>query len=369
MKIIHLTVVRHLPGGIRKQLSCERDASRSLSGAEWATMAWHDEVGDGVFVNQVPFFFRRIFLRNVFAWFLILKLSRQCDYLLVRHIPFDPLSFFFSIFVPNRVTVHHTKEIEEMRIVGPGWKGVCASALESFAGKFLLRRNVGILAVTDEIGQYERARAKNLPEPGVYANGIDVESVDILDDARQEDCFNVAFICTSFSSWHGLEKLIETILLDQSAVVASRVRIHLIGELSALQSERIKASQVLSQIFVCHGLLAVEDYRKVMSICDVGLGSLALELKGLSEASTLKVREMLAMGLPVVSGHKDSSIPDGFSYYRIYPNGLLDFSEIIRLFGGGGYSREEVRSASLPFIRKVDQMQSVVSYLSRIKRG
>jgi hypothetical protein len=367
MKIIHLTVVRHLPGGIKKQLYCERDASKSLSGADWTTMVWQDEEGDGVLVNQIPFFFRHIFLRNIFAWFLILKLSRRCDYLLVRHIPFDPLSFLFSMFVSNRVTVHHTKEIEEMRIVGEGWKGVCASALESVAGKFLLRRNVGILAVTDEIGQYERARAKNLPEPGVYANGIDVESVDILDDARQEGCFNVAFICTSFSSWHGLEKLIETILSDQSAVVSSRVRIHLIGELSAHQSERIKASRVLSEIFVCHGLLAVEGYRKVMSICDVGLGSLALELKGLSEASTLKVREMLAMGLPVVSGHKDSSIPDGFSYYRIYPDGLLDFSEIIGLFGGGAYSREEVRSASLPFIRKVDQMQSVVSYLARIK--
>lgn len=364
MKIIHLTVVRELPGGIKKQLLCEYAAAKDEQGYDWKTLAWHDYSADGHFVRQVPWCFRFIFLRQLFAWFLILKLSRQCDYLLVRHMPFDPFCFIFAPFVKNRITVHHTKEVEEMVLVRPGWKGRMASRLESMAGRFSLKRNVAVAGVTKEIVDYQCLRAGKLLPGVVYPNGIDAGSVSLLGDCRSVRTFNMAFICTEFSSWHGLERLFDSVLRCNVVDSGIAIKVHLIGLLSDRQRKTIHDSNVLSAVFVEHGILSESNYRKVMDCCDVGVGSLALEVKGLREASTLKVREMLAMGLPVVSGHADSSIPEGFPFYQLHEFGEVDINKAVLAFSGKKFDREEIRRAAEPLISKQNAMRGVVNFLS-----
>lgn len=363
MKVINLTVVRELPSGVRKQLGYEWQAAKEIPGVHWQTQAWHDYAATVPYVHQVPRLFRFLFLRNVFAWYLIIRLSRKCDYILVRHTAFDPFSFIFSWLVNNRITIHHTKEVEEMRLVRGGWKGRFASALESIAGKFVIRRNRGLLAVTNEILEYQKERSGVCFAGAVYPNGIDVELVPVLADKRQSGVFNMAFICTFFSGWHGLENLFESVLSFAGNNPGSELKVHLIGELSKEQVAIIGRSDVLSSVFVIHGLLSSRQYRAVMESCDIGVGSLALEKKGLYEASTLKVREMLAMGLPVVSGHDDSSLPVGFPFYRVYKGGDINIKETISLFGNSTFSREEVRDRSVQYISKANQMSKVVEYL------
>ena len=364
MKIIHLTVVRELPGGIQKQLFFEYEPARDEKAYSWETHAWHDYPAESPFVSQVPAFFRFVFLRQIFAWFQIIKLSRKCDYLLVRHMPFDPFGFLFSPFIKNRITVHHTKEVEEMVLVRPGWKGRMASRLEDYAGRFTLKRNFAIAGVTQEIVDYQRARAGGVVPGVVYPNGISAGSVALLGDERSGETFNLVFICTEFSSWHGLERLFDSALYCQSGQDSLAIRVHLIGRISEHQRERINSSKALSRVFIEHGILSEREYRKVMSRCDAGVGSLALEEKGLREASTLKVREMLAMGLPVVSGHVDSSLPESFPFYEIYPEGSVDLKKAATLFGERKFSRQEVRRAAEPFITKTNAMKGVVDFLA-----
>lgn len=363
MRIIHLTVVRELPGGIKKQLLCEYQSAREEQSYVWETLAWHDYPAESPFVQQVPKCFRLIFLRQLFAWFLILKLSRQCDYLLVRHMPFDPFSFLFSPFVKNRITVHHTKEVEEMVLVRAGWKGKMASLLEYYSGRFTLKRNLAIAGVTQEIVDYQCLRTGDLVPGFVYPNGIDTDSVTLLDDCRSGEIFNLAFICTEFSSWHGLERLFDSVRKCIEGHCAIAIKVHLIGRLSDQQREMINGNEVFASVFVEHGILSENDYRRVMNSCDAGVGSLALEEKGLREASTLKVREMLAMGLPVVSGHVDSSLPENFPFYQIYPEGKVDLKKAAVSFGARKFSREEVRKAAEPFITKQSAMKGVASFL------
>jgi len=60
-----------------------------------------------------------------------------------------------------------------------------------------------------------------------------------------------------------------------------------------------------------HGYLPQTRYRPIMERADLGLGCLALHLKGLNEACPLKTREYLAAGLPVIVGYTDSDFPQG----------------------------------------------------------
>lgn len=364
MKLVHLAVVRELSSGVAKQMSYECGAASSVTGVEWRTVAWHDGAPSGDFVLQIPRFFRFVFLRQLFAWIQILKLSRHYDYVLVRHLTFDPFSFVFSPFINNRITIHHTKEVEEMRLVRSGWRGEMASRLEAASGRFALKNNAAIIGVTREIVAYEVERSGFVGPETIYPNGIDLDKVSLAEDGREKSRFNLAFMCSYFSDWHGLEKLFESVESISNTVFLARLSIHLIGELSDEQTQRIAGSEKLKQAFVCHGLLSQEEYQKVLELCNAGIGSMALELKGLNEACTLKVREMLAMGLPVISGHIDASLPDDFPFYKYVEGGVLDLEQAEALFGQQKYSRSEVRSAASAYIGKKSQMQFVVDYLS-----
>ena len=57
-----------------------------------------------------------------------------------------------------------------------------------------------------------------------------------------------------------------------------------------------------------HGRLPREAALRLLDRADVGLGTLALHRKGMAEASALKMREYLAVGLPVIYGNEDRDV-------------------------------------------------------------
>lgn len=73
----------------------------------------------------------------------------------MRHMTFDPFALIFAPLIPNRVSIHHAKEIEELRLIRQGWKGRLASVVEKFCGKFSVCKAKMILGVTNEIAEYE----------------------------------------------------------------------------------------------------------------------------------------------------------------------------------------------------------------------
>jgi len=76
-----------------------------------------------------------------------------------------------------------------------------------------------------------------------------------------------------------------------------------------------------------HGRLGRSDVLKVMSQSHIGIGTLALHRKALGEASALKVREYLAVGLPVIYACRDSDA-DGLDRYVLrIPNTEANVAE------------------------------------------
>jgi glycosyltransferase involved in cell wall biosynthesis len=69
-----------------------------------------------------------------------------------------------------------------------------------------------------------------------------------------------------------------------------------------------------------HGELPPEQYRDVLARADVGVGTLALYREGIQEACSLKVREYLAFGLPVVLANTDTDFPSGAEFILQLPN-------------------------------------------------
>jgi glycosyltransferase involved in cell wall biosynthesis len=363
VKIVHLAVARHWTHGQAKQFRFEYDAVKGIECAEWTTVAYQDQPASEPMFRQTPLPFRMMFMRNLWTWVIALRLSKTHDIVMMRHMTFDPFAFIFAPLIPNRVSVHHAKEVEELRLVRKGWRGRAAARLERASGAFAVSRAKMIFGVTREIAEYQRDTRAPDKEIGVYPNGVDVSRVPLLADKRKHDQINIAFICGTFSAWHGLDKLIEAVDAGSFAPDDCSFSIHLIGNLSAGQIEEISANEKRSRIFKCHGLMNADEYRNIIDVCDYGVASLAMTRQNLKEGSTLKVREMLAMGLPVYSGHQDLALPEDekFVFITKRPNmsEMVAFGKYVKTI-----SRDFVRERSKGLIEKKEAMKSVAKVLS-----
>ena len=69
-----------------------------------------------------------------------------------------------------------------------------------------------------------------------------------------------------------------------------------------------------------HGYLGRDRYDPILACADIAVGSLALHRIGMNESSSLKTREYLAFGLPVVVGYRDTDFPGPADFLLELPN-------------------------------------------------
>lgn len=361
MKVVHVSVSRQFSSGQLKQLKSEYNASKLLEG-EWTTIGFQTENSQEPFIRRIPFGFRSLFFRKFWGWLVALKMSRSYDLVIMRHMTFDPFSIIFAPLIRNRGSIHHAKEAEELKLIRSGWKGRIAALLEDYCGKFSVCNAKVVFGVTREIAEYEVENRCPSKLIGVYPNGVEASSLLILDDRRKRNEINIAFICGKFSSWHGLDKLFQAIENAGAEERSVKLTIHLIGELFEEQKSSINSSEPLSRHFVCHGVLNSKEYYPILEVCDYGVSSLALERKSLKEASTLKVREMLALGLPVYSGHFDQALPQTAPWARVSEavtfGDLVEFGRLVK-----DIPRALVREESIENIEKLEIMKRTLEML------
>ena len=73
---------------------------------------------------------------------------------------FDIFSVIFSWFVPNRIHIHHSNEIEELKLRRNNWKGKIASKVEKITGGIAIRNSSAILTVSKDLMHYQRNARK-----------------------------------------------------------------------------------------------------------------------------------------------------------------------------------------------------------------
>jgi hypothetical protein len=131
----------------------------------------------------------------------------------------------------------------------------------------------------------------------VIANGIDLSQnpeSPAPDNARPR----IGFIGTPDLSWQGVDKIVRL------AELCPDLDIDVIG-FDGLEDGSRKPDNLYF-----HGYLEKDQARAILAKDDVGLGTLALHRKGMDEASSLKTREYLAYGIPVIIPYIDTDLSD-----------------------------------------------------------
>ena len=192
-----------------------------------------------------------------------------------------------------------------------------------------MRAARGVVAVTDEISR----RASTLgARTTTISNGIELDRVEALPVAPAGGAAQLVFLAQGDAIWHGVDEIVALARAMPEAVI------HLVGP--------TVAGGAPSNLRV-HGFLPPDAYRHVLQDCDVALGTAALFRKGMREACTLKVREYLALGLPVVLPHTDADFPTGAPFLLDIPcraGALAEHADDIRAFAKAWRGRRVPRA-------------------------
>jgi len=172
----------------------------------------------------------------------------------------------------------------------------------------------GLVAVTNELN--ELYSFKKVPRLTI-GNGYIFDENQIV-KKRNSDRPQLVFVGSPNCQWHGVDKIYYL------AQKLPEFDFHIIG---------INNTTSLNNLNF-YGYLSIEKIKKIYSFCDVAIGSLSLYKAGVNESSTLKVREYLSYGLPVILGGFDVDMK-GTSYILELPNetdNIKDNISIIREF-------------------------------------
>jgi len=155
--------------------------------------------------------------------------------------------------------------------------------------RMLNKLPTAVVGVTHEIANL----VKDKPTE-VMPNSISLESMPILKSSpSKNEIPNLFFISSPHQPWQGVDKLIYLAKQTQG-----RLKLHIIGEEKpeGLELENIKF----------YGFLSQDEYREIAKKCDISIGSMAIHRREMVESCSLKVRECLAYGLPLIIAYEET---------------------------------------------------------------
>lgn len=164
----------------------------------------------------------------------------------------------------------------------------------NFIGRNILFKNCGCIVSPmyklGELPDFTKFNKKIIIAP----NSIRLQEYPIVKKASQTGKIgHLLFLGSANQPWHGIDKVVE---LAES--LGEDYHVHIVGPDSLKKS---------SSNVTWHGYLKPEDYREVASNCIAAINSMALYRNKMVEGCALKVREYIALGLPVILSHPDSS--------------------------------------------------------------
>lgn len=334
---VHLNLVSL--AGVDGALLAQGRASRKLEGPgiDLHVLGDRDGVEDGVRFVRLrtvgPRWTAR-WQRRLFKYALLSQLDafRSYDIVVMRYVVAVDLAplLLFARTQARVVTVHHTKEREELLSGGRTPAARVRAWLEAVQSPRILERVHGVVGVTDEIRDYELSKLRRRKPAATVSNGVDVAQVAPTGFAPIGSELQVAFVASAGAPWHGVDRLIRSL----DAYRGKRpIRVHMIGSVrsdsGSLAGGRVTVSH--------HGVLQGDPMNRVLQQCTIGISSLAMFRNGLQQGAVLKTREYMARGLPFVYGYEDVDVPAEAPFALRVPNTeknidvgqIVDFAEAV----------------------------------------
>lgn len=205
-------------------------------------------------------------------------------------------------------------------------------------------------------------------------NGIDLDSVKPISSIKEPSDVIVLTAVAMFADWHGYDRLIEGIYNYYKNGGNRNIILNLIGRGAVLSNyKQLTLKYNLENNVIFHGVKSGKELDEIYRITDISIDALGMYRKNNYFSSSLKSREYLAKGLPIVIGCKLDLIENNtFKYYLEFENNSSPINiEKVTEFYDKVYLSNETRQDVIFNIRHFAEqtcsmskaMESVISYL------
>ncbi|AMJ97578.1 hypothetical protein AVL55_05025 [Alteromonas macleodii] len=187
---------------------------------------------------------------------------------------------------------------------------------------------------------------------------------------RHPDSVINLLVVANLSSWHGIDRVIEGLAAYYTEPRQTTVMLHVVGDGDCLQSlQRLCSERDMEEAVKFYGFLTGSELDKLFIKADIAIGSLGMHRIDLFRSSTLKVREYLASGLPVIYSCADSVLMENPYTLRIpEDDSALDISQVVAFFQRI-QSAESVKPAIAAFARDVISWRGVAENILNVVKG
>ncbi|MDR1659915.1 MAG: glycosyltransferase [Desulfovibrio sp.] len=197
-------------------------------------------------------------------------------------------------------------------------------------GPKALAQAAGIVCVTPEIARYERGRSRQDLPVFILPNCLaEIPDNPIRRPPLASDGELHMVMAARFNKWHGADRLIRGIARDARK---DRYVLHLVGDGSALPLYKQLISKYgLEKHVLLHGWLESDILYTLYNTCHVAAGTLAIHRnKGMTECTSIKLREYAAQGLPFIYLGSDPDFPASLPFVLVVPDNerAVDMEEI-----------------------------------------
>ncbi|MFT6844428.1 MAG: glycosyltransferase involved in cell wall biosynthesis [Flavobacteriales bacterium] len=247
---------------------------------------------------------------------------------------------------------HNTKELPELYLNRRKWHdSLFVWWSERIFGRLCLKQAAGVVGVTHEIVNYELTRLRTNKPNFVIGNGIDNQYI-VCQQITKKQVYEGVFLIGSYNEWHGLDLLPR--LIEQSN---NRFHITIVGDVPL----NIKID-VGEKSITYKDSVHLNDLSAFLKTFDFGIGTLALHRKNMKEAVSLKTRDYLKNGLPVLLNYYDTDVNgmDGVLLWNKNPNKVTDLLQFLD-------EEKEVNSAQVENkIGMRNKMEKLVSFIKTL---
>ncbi len=380
MKIAHISILPSYSSGIFKKIEDKAKVARknNLQMDFYLLNLVESYQVENFFAirksyNWLPTDFLKRTVFKLFKMNSLVKLLPLDDYdaIVLRYPLVDGFGYrYYAQKYGNKTfTEHHTDEISELFAVGRVVDKSRACIEKYCSGKFISQM-VGIVAVTNEIREIELKKlTKSLPAltlaNGIHSNGYPLTGFIPFDGK----ILNMVFIASKFEPWQGLEMLIKKLKMYNKSV---RITLQLIGSLSEKQREQVKKVTNDKVSIYLHGSLYGDGLNELMKTANIGISSLALSKKNMTEACPLKSREYIVRRLPFIYAYKDTDLSGSESFAKYLDEKNYCLEDIITFAKGISENVNEVSNEMKEFASVVNwdsKLSLLSSFISKQLRS
>lgn len=169
----------------------------------------------------------------------------------------------------------------------------------------------------------------------IIQNGVDVSNFPVIIPRKKDEEIHLLAVA-ALQSYHGYERIIEGIRQYYINGGKRTIKFYIVGQGDAQAKLKDMVNNYdLADNVIFFGTKTGDELTEIFNQADIGMGSFGFYKIGLDKASSLKTREYLARGLPVVSGCRQDIFEIAPCDYHLEfsnDNSPVDIQKIIEFY-------------------------------------